>query len=98
MQLFSNFSGSVSWYRRVIERMLGVRAGFDELMIDPCPPGDWMEYAVRRTWRGRRLHVRFRRSETPGVRIDMNGQTFERAVPVHQLCESEVNEIGVQFA
>jgi cellobiose phosphorylase len=98
MQLFSNFSGSVSWYRRVIERMLGVRAGFDELIIAPCPPDAWREYEVRRTWRKRRLHVRFRRSDRPGVRITSKGHTFERAVPLHELSETELNEISVQFA
>jgi N,N'-diacetylchitobiose phosphorylase len=97
MQLFSNFTGSVPWYRRVIERMLGVYAGYDELIIDPCPPSAWDAYELRRNWRGRTLHVSLTQANTPGVLICLNGQTFERTIPLRALSETELNRIDVRY-
>ncbi len=97
-QLFSNFTGSVSWYRRVIERMLGVTAGFDTLRIDPCPPDHWDEYEVRKIWRGRSICAHFLRAGSPGCRIAMNAQTYEGCIPLASLAETGVNHVEVEFA
>ena len=32
--------------------MLGIRPGFEELVIDPCIPGDWEKFEVVRKFRG----------------------------------------------
>ncbi|NLD60594.1 MAG: N,N'-diacetylchitobiose phosphorylase [Clostridiales bacterium] len=46
-------TGSAGWaYYAATRYMLGVRPGFDELVIDPCVPGDWREFRVLREWRG----------------------------------------------
>jgi len=97
-QLFSNFTGSVAWYRRVIEQMLGVSAGFDALVLNPCPPSDWDEYEVHKVWRGRDVYVRFRRAGPAGRRITMNGQVYDGSVPLTALSESDTNHIEVEFA
>jgi len=97
MQLFSNFTGSVPWYRRVIEKMLGVSAGFDALHIDPCPPSGWDQYKVRKRWRGRTIEVSFHRSETPGCRIMLNGRPFQHAIPLEDLPTDGIQRVEVQF-
>ncbi|NLX20292.1 MAG: hypothetical protein GXY55_01295 [Phycisphaerae bacterium] len=96
-QLFSNFTGSVSWYRRVIERLVGVWADFDALVIQPCPPKTWTNYEVRRQWRGRAVHVAFKRTGPPGARIRLNGQACGQRVPLASLSTSKVNRIEVEF-
>jgi len=46
-------TGSAGWaYYAATRYMLGVRPGFDELVIDPCIPGSWREFRVLREWRG----------------------------------------------
>jgi len=97
-QLFSNFTGSVSWYRRVIEKMLGVIADFDAMIIDPRPPSDWNEYEVHKLWRNRTVYVHFRRGGPAGQRITLNGKTYEKRIPLTTLSESAVNHVDVEFA
>jgi len=47
------YTGSASWFQKVIvDWILGVRAAKDGLIIDPCIPGDWKEYSVKRLFRG----------------------------------------------
>lgn len=96
-QLFSNFTGSISWYRRVIERMLGVMADFDSLRINPRPPSAWNEYEVRKIWRGRDVRVRFHKSKDPGIRIELNGQQYADRVPLAALATTGVNQIDVTY-
>ena len=53
-------TGSAGWaYYAATQYLLGVRPDFDELVIDPCIPGDWKEFSVIRRWRGAeyRIHV-----------------------------------------
>jgi cellobiose phosphorylase len=97
MQLFSNFTGSVAWYRRVIEWMLGLRADFDALRIDPRPPAAWDEYTVHKLWRGRSIHARFRRTDRPDLTVTLNGRPAHATIPLGDLSPEGVNEIIVEF-
>jgi N,N'-diacetylchitobiose phosphorylase len=46
-------TGSGGWnYTAVTRWMLGVRLGFDGMIVDPCIPSDWKEFRVTRQWRG----------------------------------------------
>ena len=46
-------TGSAGWaYFAVTHWLLGIRPGFDRLIIDPCIPSDWKEFSVQRRWRG----------------------------------------------
>ena len=46
-------TGSGGWnYTAVTRWMLGVRLGFDGMIVDPCIPGNWKEFSVTRQWRG----------------------------------------------
>lgn len=97
MQPFSGFTGSVIWYRRVIECMLGLRPGLGGLIVDPCPPKEWDRFEVRRTWRGRSIRAGFRRGQLPGCRIRLNGKPCTSPVPEALLDRDRVNEIEVDF-
>ncbi len=67
--LYSNFSGALSWLRKSAERMLGLLPDFDRLVIDPCIPSRWPQYRVRKVWRGRNvlMHVHNPESRCTGV-------------------------------
>jgi cellobiose phosphorylase len=46
-------TGSASWlYRCIVEYVLGIRADFDGLRVDPCLPSHWDGIRVRRRFRG----------------------------------------------
>ncbi|MFO7900689.1 MAG: hypothetical protein R6V58_16715 [Planctomycetota bacterium] len=56
--LYTNFTGSLAWYRRAIEWMAGVIPDLGHLVIDPTCPG-WETWEVHRRWRGGEFHVTF---------------------------------------
>jgi N,N'-diacetylchitobiose phosphorylase len=42
-------TGSGGWaYFAVTHYILGIRPEMDSLLIDPCIPGEWKEFAVKR--------------------------------------------------
>jgi cellobiose phosphorylase len=98
MQLFSNFTGSLSWYRMVIERMLGVYPSWDALVVEPRVPGNWNEYEVYKIWRNRKIRLKFRRSSQSVGRICMNGEEFVRQIPTDRLSPDGINEVDVDFS
>ncbi len=52
---YSNFTGAVSWLRRSVERMLGLVAGYDSLIIDPVAPSQWDSFSTVLDFRGCRI-------------------------------------------
>ena len=54
------YTGSAAWLHRVSnEWVLGIRPTWDGLRIDPCPLPELGEVDTTRTWRDRRVRVRF---------------------------------------
>ena len=52
-------TGSGGWaYFAVTHYMLGVRPGLDDLIIDPCIPGEWTGFEVTRIFRGATYNIR----------------------------------------
>jgi len=46
-------TGSAGWaYYAATRYMLGIRPGFDGLVVDPCIPAEWDGFTARRSWRG----------------------------------------------
>lgn len=46
-------TGSSGWaYFAATREMLGIRPGFDGLVVDPCIPGAWDGFTATRRWRG----------------------------------------------
>ena len=63
-------TGSGGWaYFLATRYMLGIRPGFDKLLIDPCISGDWDGFEATRVWRGSsyRIKVENPKHVTTGV-------------------------------
>jgi cellobiose phosphorylase len=78
------YTGSAAWLRKVaLDWMLGIRASWEGLEIDPCPPAELGVVNVTRLWRGRSVRVRFdSRSFDPNQRplLTINGIQAARSV------------------
>jgi cellobiose phosphorylase len=54
------YTGSAAWLNRVsIEHIIGARAEWDGLRIDPCPYPELGEVSASRRWRGREIRIHF---------------------------------------
>ncbi|MDD6994965.1 MAG: hypothetical protein SPH68_01130 [Candidatus Borkfalkiaceae bacterium] len=68
---YSWTTGSAAWmYRAITEFMLGIRADFDGLIIDPALPSAWNGVTAERVFRGVKYFVSFFRGENKGVYVD----------------------------
>jgi N,N'-diacetylchitobiose phosphorylase len=92
-------TGSAGWmYHAVTHWILGVRAGFDNLTVDPCIPADWKEFEVTRQWRGATYHIKVKNPAgvQKGVKsIALNGQRVDSNVPLQKA--GTVNEVVVEM-
>jgi len=89
--------GSAGWnYTAVTRWILGVRPGFDGLIVDPCIPGEWKEYCVTRQWRGATFKIQV--VNPKGVERGVVSTTLNGAVqhgPIRPQPAGSVNEIAV---
>ena len=73
---FAWMTGTAGWYYRALtEWMLGVRADYDGLLIDPCLPSRWKQCGMQRRFRGARYDIRISNPAgiekgTPSIRVD----------------------------
>jgi cellobiose phosphorylase len=94
------YTGSAAWLHRIVcERVLGVRADWDALVIDPCLPPSWQRASMTRPWRGSTYRIAIERDGAgrtqPEVIVD--GVTLERAcIPVPDVAGG-VHEVQVRF-
>ncbi len=95
MNLFSNFTGSLAWYRRTIEAVAGVLADFDGLRIDPRPPRCWEGYRVVKNFRDCKVDVRLRRGQSFSVRLD--GRPCPALIPAEQLPAGSARSVEVSY-
>ncbi len=82
---FSWFTGNAAWFLRLgFDQLLGVKAGFDGLEINPCVPDAWSSYEVTRAYRGCTYHLRFERKQDAAAKgIFVEGQRIEgNRIPV----------------
>ncbi|WP_028864266.1 GH36-type glycosyl hydrolase domain-containing protein [Psychromonas aquimarina] len=90
-------TGTSGWaYFAVTNFILGVRLGFDGLIVDPCIPTDWPGFTVSREWRGAQFNIKVENPNnvSKGVKsITLNGKLIQGAVPVQTA--ASVNEVIV---
>jgi N,N'-diacetylchitobiose phosphorylase len=90
-------TGSGGWaYVAATQWIMGIRPGFEGLVIDPCIPGEWDGFEVVRQWREATYRITVKNPEhvQKGVRsIMLNGMIVHGAVPI-QSCGS-VNDVVV---
>ena len=78
-------TGSSGWaYYAATRYMLGIRPGFDEMIVDPCITADWDGFEAVRAWRGAlyRIRVTNPRHAEKGIRLlTVDGKAVDR-IPV----------------
>jgi N,N'-diacetylchitobiose phosphorylase len=79
-------TGSAGWaYTAATRWMLGIRPGFDGLLVDPCIPSAWKGFEADRTWRGAVYRIKV---SNPGgvqkgvVRVTLDGRPSANPIPV----------------
>ncbi len=51
-------TGTASWnFYAITQYILGIKPGYDGLIIDPCLPREWKGYSVTRKFRGATYHI-----------------------------------------
>jgi N,N'-diacetylchitobiose phosphorylase len=92
-------TGSSGWmYYAVTHWILGVRAGFNSLVIDPCIPGDWDGFEVTRQWRDATYNITVKNpmGVQKGVKsIQLNGTPISGPIPLQPA--NSVNEVIVEM-
>ena len=90
-------TGTAAWtFLSISQAILGIQPTLDGLMIDPCVPSDMKEFAVDRTYRGTRYHIRVDNSagvEKGVVKVLVNGDPIEgNVIPL----QSENDDVDVR--
>ncbi len=74
-------SGTATWaYFAASHYILGIRPGYDGLIIDPCIPENWKEFRLSRYIRGKNVNIQFNNPDgsQKGVKkIILNGEELE---------------------
>lgn len=91
-------TGTASWgFVSISQYILGVRAEFDGLVIDPCVPKEWKEYEVTREYRGKTFNITVNNPNgiCHGVKeLLVNGEIIKgNLIPL--ACMREINEVVV---
>lgn len=90
-------TGSGGWsYTAVTHWILGVRPGFDGMVIDPCIPAAWHEFEVVRQWRGATFRISVCNPDgvEKGVRsVMLNGKLLDGSIPPQK--PGTVNQVRV---
>ena len=78
-------TGSSGWaYYAATHWILGVRPGYDGLIIDPCIPSDWKDFTVSRQWRGATYNITMKnpaRVQKGVASLTLNGRPITGVVP-----------------
>ena len=87
-------SGTAAWmYIAATQYMLGVRAEYDGLLIDPCMPSEWKEVYVKRNFRGCVYNISLKPSQGERYYTE-NGQTVKFGKILHK---DGVKERNIEF-
>ncbi len=77
-------TGTAAWnWYAVTQFILGIRPGYDGLLIDPCIPSEWDGFEVRRKFRGAMYVISVKNPDHVNrgvVRILLNGKTIENNI------------------
>ena len=93
------YTGSAAWLQKVIvDWILGVRATYEGLIIEPCVPNSWKEYSVKRLFRGTMYHIKVCKNSSkkmPGKYIKVDGKIINGTII--QPCKKATSEVEVYF-
>ena len=82
----------------VVEGILGIRADYDGLIIDPCIPSGWKEFEVFRSFHDKKLEIyvkNFDGVEKGVKRITINGESILNSciIPLSKMKEKNIVEV-----
>ncbi|HLV32680.1 MAG TPA: hypothetical protein VKY57_14005 [Chitinispirillaceae bacterium] len=91
-------SGTASWvYQAATQFIVGIKARYNGLQIDPCIPSKWVGFSVERVFRGVRYKISVSNPEkvSKGIRsVKVNGKQIEgNTVPLFKSGESVEVEV-----
>jgi len=65
------YTGSAAWLLRItIDFLLGIRADYNGLIVDPCLPAHWDHIKIKRLFRGCTYSISIEKSTTKEIRVD----------------------------
>ena len=87
-------TGTASWmYYAATQYILGFRADYDGLTIDPCIPSSWNDFEMTRIYRGVICHLTVKRSDSP-YNLTVNGKKMKgKYIPYNFIKEAHQVEI-----
>lgn len=90
-------TGSAGWfYTAVTKFILGVRADYKGLIVDPCIPSDWQGFKVRKEFRGAVYEIEVSNPDRvcKGIKeVYLNGESVVFPIPVQP--KGTVNKVKV---
>jgi cellobiose phosphorylase len=91
-------TGTAAWnYVAITQNILGIRADFDGLLVDPCIPAEWDGYKVKRVFRGATYNIEVKNPDhiSKGVKkLIINGKEMEGNI-IPLMPENSVNHVEV---
>ena len=71
------------------DEIIGVKATFNGLRIEPKVPKSWDRFEIIRKFRGTEYHIKFERSNTKGIWID-GEKCISNVLPISKCSSAEV--------
>ena len=91
-------TGTASWsFVAVTQYILGIRADYDGLVVDPCIPSQWEGFKVSRVFRGKICNISVanpKRVNCGVVELTVNGKKLNGNMIPFDVME-EQNQVGV---
>lgn len=90
------YTGSAAWLFRVtLDHLLGIRADYDGLIVDPCLPPEWNEVQIKRLFRGTNYFIKIINHGTRLKEIIVEGKKVSGNLiaPISNTKEVKVNVI-----
>lgn len=82
----------------VVEWILGIRAEYDGIIIDPCIPKEWRDFTIVRVFRGKTLNITIKNPEgvEKGIKkIIINSEVITNSSMVPLSKMKQINEVEV---
>ena len=94
-------TGTASWsYVAITQYILGIRADYDSLIIDPCIPSSWESFEITREYRDAKLNIKVLNPNkvSKGVNsITINDRTISgNSIPVEFLLPENTVEVTLE--
>lgn len=91
-------TGTASWsFVAISQYILGVRADYDGLIVDPCIPQDWEGFRVSRVFRGKRFDIEVRNPDKVSrgvISLTVNGRKLDGTlIPLDVMQDSNKVEV-----